>query len=102
MGKSGIYKVINGRLEKVSDEIPNVSTLFNASFKDPYYSHTLGGWIDSRQQKRELMQQRNLMEYDPSAVVPKPRPEERAKKIENFVAGYLNDRGVERIKLKGV
>jgi hypothetical protein len=102
VGKSGVYKVINGKLEKVSDEIPNVSGLFDASFKDPYYSHTLGGWIESRQQKRELMKQQGLSEYDPSSVAKKPRPEERAKKIENFVAGYLNDRGVERIKLKGV
>ncbi len=102
MGKSGIYKVINGRLEKVSDEIPNVSGLFNASFRDPYYSHTLGTWIDSRQQKRELMKQQGLSEYDPSSVAKKPSHEERAKKIENFVAGHLNDIGVERIKLKGV
>jgi len=100
--RSGVYKVIDGHVVKVSDEIPNVSTLFNASFKDPYYSHTLGAYIDSRQTKRTLMEQQGLSEYDPSSVAKKPSKEERSKKIEAFTAGYLNDRGVERIKLKDV
>jgi len=100
--RSGVYKVVDGQVVKVSDEVPNLSKLFSVAFKDPYYSETLKTYVDSRQQKRQLMEQQGLVQYEPSAVAKKPSQAEKAKKIESFVAGYMNDRGVERIKLKGV
>lgn len=98
--RSGVYKVIDGRVEKVSDSIPSVSRIFNAAFKDPYYSHTLGTWVDSRQKKRELMQQQGLVEYDKQAVGKREPIQAKQKKIETFVNDYITGRGVERIKLK--
>jgi hypothetical protein len=101
MGYSGTYRYINGKLIKVSEEIPSLTGVFDAAgWTGPYFSQALGQYIESREQKRALMKQHNCIEFDPSIAKKKESKAERLKKIKTRVAQHLNDRGVERIQLK--
>jgi hypothetical protein len=67
MEKTGTYRYINGRIEKVSDAIPRLGT--PAFFKETYFSENLtdkehpnGQPVLSKSHKIELMKKQGLAE----------------------------------------
>jgi hypothetical protein len=95
--KTGTYKVINGRLEKISDAVPSLKGIFDVTWSNPYYSHSLGCYVDSKEQKRVLLKQRGLIEGRPDEmVVKRPTQKERLKKIEACVVEACGRLHVEK------
>jgi len=67
MSATGIYKFIDGKLVKVSDEIPKIG--FAASdicgpINKPYYDEHLESFITSRKQKSKIMKEEGIVEKD--------------------------------------
>ena len=94
MNKTGTYAFRDGRLVKVSDRIPSLKGLFDVVFKGPYYDPTLG-WIETKREKYEKMQQKGLMQYDPKSINKKPEPTMTPEKAAEIAVKKL---GISRIK----
>lgn len=65
MNKSGTYKIIDGELVKVSDNIPSLkpSVWFpKASGHSGYYSENLDSHIMSRDHKRRILKEKGAAE----------------------------------------
>jgi len=93
VNKTGIYKVINGKLEKISDDIPSLNVTFGCRFAEPYMDGTLG-YVSSKEDKYRKMKERRLLEYD-KGINLKPAPKaDRTKERETIVRQVLDGRRV--------
>jgi len=99
MSKTGVYAFRNGKLVKISDRIPSLKGMFDVVFNGPYYDPTLG-WIETKREKYEKMQERGLMQYDPQSINKRPKPTVTPEKV---VETVLEKKGISRLKnWKGV
>ena len=72
MSNTGSYKMIDGKLVKVSDEIPRTIGLATSDkvvgFKKPYWDPNMGDdpvWIKSKSHKAKLLTEKGLMDKTP-------------------------------------
>ena len=73
MSKTGRWKVIDGKVVKVSDEIPRIaSRIDGVYFREPYMENFAGGgsrpgvMVTSKSHKKELMKNLNIEECEES------------------------------------
>ena len=73
MSKTGTYKVINGKVVKVSDKVPNIaSRIDGVYFKEPYKENFGGAGqnraieITSKSHKKRELEARGLREFEES------------------------------------
>jgi hypothetical protein len=92
MSKTGIYKVINGKVEKVSDTVPSLNVTFGVRFTEPYYSETLGCYINNKEQKYNRMKELKLVEYDKANISRQTTKVDHTKAIETTVRQALEGR----------
>lgn len=60
--KTGTYKMVDGKLTKISDKIPNMNFVGLSCPKGGFHSENLGGFVKSRKHKLALMNQRGVRE----------------------------------------
>ena len=64
-GNTGIWKYIDGKLVKVSDEIPSLLPILPwKEANNGYYDEELGTHVDSKQHYRALMKAQGLVPYE--------------------------------------
>lgn len=63
MSNTGTYRVIDGKVVKVSDRVPGLAYTFDCFVPNGgYNSENLGCFIDSRRKKREVMRVQGVRE----------------------------------------
>lgn len=71
MSKTGTYAVRDGKVVKISDEIPRTAGIATSDYcqvKKPYWEHNLGPepiYIESRKQLRNLLKQEGCIMKTP-------------------------------------
>jgi hypothetical protein len=84
MSKSGTYRwdAQQGKMIKISDRIPNVSSLDNVAAvpNGGYYSEQLGTFIESKQQKKRVMERQGVRQVEPGEKMTGARVKTAAEK----------------------
>lgn len=60
--KTGTYKLVDGKLTKVSDRVPNMRFMSCTCPRYGYYSEHLDTFVETRKHKRKLLDERGLEE----------------------------------------
>lgn len=100
MSKTGTYKIINGKLVKISDRIPNLKHTFFPEVEG-HYNYALGKVITSKREMIAEMERTGSIPFEPGmGQTNRPNPQRRLEQIKSEVNEYISGRGVEGIKLR--